>query len=315
MNLIPTKIESRLMVLFFGCIALAFLLSIPAQSLAGDNTVEKTETDESAVESIIYADLFTEGFEDCRAELYVNGFPVGRIGGNLQPYTSAPIPEYLIEGKNKLEVVLGAGPTPSVCRTGAAACPTSDATMIARARIARFKDGEMTGPERGETLAELLWTGENEDDLPKVISTTVDLGHLFGEWKWQSAEPLTLDDETVKSAIAFIKLIQKNYSDCNAEEIAKVAGFKHAETMVAYPAYGSFDLEAMFIDELKQMADHPQWKPDDLPVDQYDLRLIADGRLIEAIGKDWRPIVRMAEGDFGFPLIIGRVDGEWQILR
>jgi hypothetical protein len=315
MNLFSKKSKSPLMASALLMLILAIILQNPIRTFADDNAIKGQEDAEIVAETIIYADLFTEGFEDCRAELYVNGFPVGRVGGDMQPYVASPIPEFLIDGENRLEVVLGAGPTPAVSRNGEATCPRAGANMLARARIARFIDGEMTGPAQGETLAELRWSGEGEDTLPKVIATIVDLGKQFGEWKWQTAEKLTLDDATVKSATEFIKMIQKNYSECKPEEIAKVAGFKHAEAVRAYPAYGAIDFGEMFIEELKAMADHPKWKPGDLPVEEYDLRLIADGRLIEAIGRDWRPIVRMAEGDFGFPLIIGRIDGEWQILR
>lgn len=296
------------------CLIIAFL-SFLCPVAAGDELTVNSEDTPAMPETIIYADLFISDFKECRVELYVNDIPVGRAGGGLQPYLATPIPEFLLDGENKLEVILGAGATPAASKNGEESCPKAEPEMEVVARIVRFVDGEMTGPGRGETLAEIVWTGAKEDAFPTALNTTVDLGKQFGEWKWQTAEKLTLDEATINSAIEFIKMIQDNYSKSKPEEIVKFAKFKHEEAIRSYPAYGEVDFNEMFIEQLKEMSQHPQWKPDDLPREEYDLRLIADGRLIETISKEWRPIIRMSEGNFGYPMMIGRIDGNWQILR
>jgi hypothetical protein len=315
MKQISTNSIIRLFAAIFCLIILIIPFFCPALLIANDKSTENNEDIEFRIETIIYADLFIKGFKDCRVELYVNGFPVGRAGGGLQPYIATPVPEFLIDGKNKLEVVLGTGATPSTALDGEASCIKAVPQMKVTARIVKFKDGEMTGPGTGETLMEIEWSGETEDAFPKIISKVVDLGKLFGEWKWQTAEKLTLDEATKKSAIEFIKMIQKNYANCKPEEIVKFAKFKHEEAVRSYPAYGDIDFNEMLIEQLKEMAEHPKWIPGELPVEDYDLRLIAGGKVIEAVAKDWRPIIRMAGGDFGYPMMIGRIDGNWQILR
>lgn len=125
---------------------------------------------------------------------------------------------------------------------------------------------------------------------------------------------LTLDKATWTSAVEVIENIQKCYAKGEAGPIVALAKIKHAETERAFPAYEPGMLEAMFEDQLATYTDHPKWKPGSLSRDSYDLRLVADGRMIEAIAKDWRPIVRMQGGAFAYRVMLGRIKGKWHIL-
>ena len=265
-------------------------------------------------DTIIHADLFARKLKGLAAELYVNDIPVARVGGNLQPWTSIPVPEYLIDGENALSVILGIGDNPSAARVGLEGTQCDPGVEI-QARIVRMKDGEMAQPGSGEPLLEMQWVAEKAENLPYTLSTTGDIGSKFGSWKWQSADILTLDSDTSESAAEFIRGIAEAYTKANPDPIIEHARFKHQETLAAYPIYAGEDFDAMFREQLQMGAEHPNWKPYELPRDQYDLRLVAGGRMIEAVAKDWRPIVRMENGDFGYHMYIGKIDGEWQILR
>jgi hypothetical protein len=265
-------------------------------------------------ETIIHADLFARKLKGLAAELYVNDIPVARVGGNLQPWASVPVPEYLIDGENTLSVILGIGDTPAAARAGLQGKQCDPGVEI-WARIVRMKDGEMAQPGSGEPLLEMQWTAENAEDLPHTISTSGDIGTKFGAWKWQSADKLTLDSETSDSAADFIKGIAEAYTNAKPDPIIERAKIKHQEAIVAYPIYAGEDFAQMFREQIQMGSEHPNWKPYDLPRDQYDMRVVAGGRMIEAVAKDWRPIVRMESGDFGYNMYIGKIDGEWQILR
>jgi len=265
-------------------------------------------------DTIIHADLFARKLKGLAAELYINNIPVARVGGNLQPWVSVPVPEYLIDGQNTLSVILGIGDSPSTAEAGLKG-KKCDPGIEIWARIVRMKDGEMAQPGSGEPLLELQWTAEKSEDLPHTLSTTGDVGTRFGAWKWQSAEILTLDSKTSESAAEFIREIAKAYTNAKPDPIIERARFKHQEVLTAYPIYAGEDFDEMFREQLKMGSEHPNWKPYELPHDQYDLRLVAGGRMIEAVAKDWRPIVRMENGDFGYNMYIGKIDGEWQILR
>jgi hypothetical protein len=289
--------------------------SIRAQDLVeGQELTDQREEEREMEETIIHADLFARKLKGLSAELYVNDVPVARVGGQLQPWASVPVPEFLVDGENTLSVVLGAGETPARSKTGVKDKQTETGMEI-WARIVRMKDGEMAQPGSGETLLEIKWTCEDPEPLPKTLSTSGDVGTKFGPWKWESAETLSLDSATAASAGEFIATIAKAYTAGQPDPIIAAAKYKHEEAVRAYPVYPEGAFDSMFKEQLETMSQQPNWKPYELPQDQYDLRLVANGHMIEAIAKDWRPIIRMENGDYGFNLYIGKVDGEWQILR
>jgi hypothetical protein len=305
---LAVAVQVQVMVLWQGNTLIAQTVTVDQQI-----TNQQKESNEMT-ETIIHADLFARKLKGLAAELYINDIPVARVGGNLQPWASVPVPEYLVDGENVLSVILGIGETPSTSKTGLAGKQCEPGVEL-WARIVRMQDGEMAQPGSGESLLELQWTAEKAEDLPFSLSTTGDVGSKFGEWKWQSADVLTLDSATTESAADFISKIADAYTNAKPDPIIELAGFKHQEATVAYPIYAGEDFGEMFKEQMQMGSEHPNWKPYELPRDQYDLRLVADGRMIEAVAKDWRPIVRMENGDFGFNMYIGKVNGEWQILR
>ncbi|TFH64853.1 MAG: hypothetical protein E4G91_04505 [Candidatus Zixiibacteriota bacterium] len=275
---------------------------------------EPREESNKMEETIIHADLLIENFKDQQAELYVNDIPVARVGGKLQPWASVPVPEYVIDGANTLTVVIGIGNTPSVAKAGIAN-EKCDPEMAVHARIVRMKEGEPARSGSGEMLVEIKWNGKKEEPFPVTVSAKGDLGKQLGAWQWQSADALTLDSATYESAAKFISEINAAYTGGKPDPIIKVAKFKHSEAGRAYPEYGDVVFDDMFREQMEMTSKEPNWKPYALPRNEYDLRLVANGRLIEAVAKDWRPILRMEDGDYAFPMHIGKVKGEWQILR
>lgn len=304
---------------YFMVVALVMAVLTASVSLS-QSSADQEESSAAGGESnemngtIIHADLLLENCGDYQAELYVNDIPVARAGGTLQRWASVPVPEYLIDGTNTLTVIIGIGETPSTARDGLhdGKC---DSQMAAWARIVRMKDGEMAEPGSGETLLEIKWTGEEKEPLPVVVSAEEDIGTQFGDWKWQSADVLTLDSATYESAATFISEINAAYTGGNPDPIIKAAKFKHSEAGRAYPIYGDISFDEMFREQIEMFSGEPDWKPYSLPRSEFDLRLVADGRLIEAVAKDWRPILRMENGDYAYQMFIGKVEGEWQILR
>ncbi len=264
--------------------------------------------------TIIHADLLIENLNEHQAELYVNDIPVVRVGGKLQPWASVPVPEFIVDGVNTLSVVVGIGDTPATAKSGKGGSKC-DPKMKVQARIVRMQDGEIARPGSGETLVEINWTGEKEEPLPLLLTAKGDLGEQLGQWQWQTADELTLDSATYESAAKFVTEMMAAYTAGEPDPIIKVAKFKHQEAVRAYPEYGDVIFADMFREQMTEASQEPNWKPYALPRSEYDLRLAANGRMIEAVAKDWRPILRMEDGDYAFPMFIGKVNGEWQILR
>jgi hypothetical protein len=86
-------------------------------------------------------------------------------------------------------------------------------------------------------------------------------------------------------------------------------------------AYGisEKDREAMLRQLLARQRDKPEWMFETPEDEDFDFRLVADGRMIECLGPDWEPIIRQVpgsdDGRFMYPMFLGRKNGKWVIMR
>lgn len=128
---------------------------------------------ETDVLTVVHADVSLTNDHGCPVELDVNDFPVARAGGTLQHFASVSVPEFLVDGENRLSLVIDHGPTPAMAQ-GGAGCEwgaTAPADMEIVARITRLQEGMMAGPTDGETLMGPHWTGKQQDSLPVIVTT------------------------------------------------------------------------------------------------------------------------------------------------
>ena len=53
--------------------------------------------------------------------------------------------------------------------------------------------------------------------------------------------------------------------------------------------------------------------------EDFSFRLVAEGKCVECLGPDWQPIIRGVpdpeEGRFMYPMFLGKIKGEWTIIR
>lgn len=265
----------------------------------------------------IHADMM---HKNCSAEFYVNGIPIRKYDPREQLFTSVPAHRYLVDGVNHLELVVNPGPTPSKARDGQ---QEMDATGIeCRARIVRGEEGAFTG-DPSEVLAQVEYRGEagKKDVFPKVLSTRVELGPLFGRWLWQDAETLTLDAKTVDAVMQYVRIIHGAYGRGDGALIANKAKIVFDEGQRANKYKDMAFSRQRFIDSLKTHSQLKGWKM--VPLEQLipDLRVVANGKMIEAVARDWKPLVRTQpvpeynNDVWDYRMFLSRIGGEWVMVR
>lgn len=255
-------------------------------------------------------------FEGCDLELYVNDIPLGRMlatagTGMLQ------CDHVLVAGENVFEVLLHPGATPSVARTDKRTLPGDGVWVEVRAAICP------PGTAPGETgTTPLFRFGERLPDgpveFPRSVKTTHVVERTEGPWAWERASVLLLDPALLQEATTYVRsmhdaLARKSFAGFwQHNEVA------HREVAHAYDvpltqryAAGEAALNERFAEPGFAMAP--------LVAENFDYRLVANGRLLECIAKDWGAVVRTepdAEGHvMRFPVMLGRVDGALRGLR
>jgi hypothetical protein len=166
----------------------------------------------------------------------------------------------------------------------------------------------------GEVSLEIEWEAEGEEPFPLVREFTMNLSPGIDPGKWQSAEVLTWDDATKASAIEAAVKLRDAFVKGDSETV--LAMFDHY-----IKDFCQFDPDAIESEMaeglgalIKANANSPTWKPAMLPPEDFDLRLVGGGRLVELVTKGWQAIVQEENGQLTSKYLIGRLDGEWKVL-
>jgi hypothetical protein len=264
----------------------------------------------------------------CRAELYVNGFPLARLGPDGIVGTGMPVQQFLVPGTNEIELLIEPGSHPSVARTAARELDRRSAT--ATARLLRFPDGAMMEVENGELLCEVSWEGKPDggegqpallaapNRYPKSIARQVDLGALAGRWSWQDAPELQPDAALIDEARAVLDALKRAIESGSAPAYSALVEEATREGARAYPvreARRTSELHAAFV------AHYAAGKPPVLPLDRthHDFRLVAGDRVLECVDDDFTPSLKLRDPETGaalpFSMLLARIDGRLQVVR
>jgi hypothetical protein len=269
------------------------------------------------LDTVIHAQLTAEG---CTAELYVNGIPVSRIHPDRTAFESVAAEEYLIPGRNRIEILVEPGSHPSVARTEARNLDLGDATVIGR--LVRFKEGEFVEASRGDILAEVRFQREPDERDPRIVprsvSTEVDLGAANGRWAFQDAPVLDLDEATIAEAIGVLDAVADAVRARSVQGVMALGELKNRDALRAYPALGEEMIRADLQESFDSYAKLSDFVAPRRP-EQHDFRLVAGGRILETIDRDWTASLKLSSPATGeevpFPLMLARIDGRLRIVR
>jgi hypothetical protein len=254
--------------------------------------------------------------EGCDAELYVNDVPLARIpaaaGGAMHQ-----VDHLLVRGTNTFEVLLHPGATPSVARTDqrtlpgdgvavevlVARCPPGSAPTDADAtRLFRFGEREPAGPM----------------EFPHSVRGTWEIEPDVGPWTWERADVLTLDATLRREVTQYVQSLHASLARKSFPRFWAHNEVAHREVALAFDvALGERQSAAESV-LARRFAD-PAFAMAPLVAEQFDLRLVGGGRMVECVAKDWGALVRTAPDAEGkvmrFPITVGRVDGVLRGLR
>ncbi len=262
---------------------------------------------------MIHAEL---KIDDCSAELWLNGIPLQRLEPDRSHNISIPAHLYLLDGQNKLEMVVNPGPIPSHARQGVS--PASFKGW-ATARLAAYEVGEFTGDENAEVLLETSWDSSSAKSgtFPRIVEVSGNLGKMFGRWNWENATPLRLDVATVESVTAVLEEVRASLKTGDPEVLLRLAQSKFTNAAHAFPARPFNTLVDQFRRVVARDSTVKGWAFPKLDRDQFDFRLVADGRMLECINRDWRPTLRTVALSDGYPkyyqMLLCNIKGRWQV--
>lgn len=250
---------------------------------------------------------------DCAVEVWLNDIPLHRASaGPDAKLLTVPVAEYVRDGDNLLTVVPYPGSTPSSSREPQVAKVSPDARF--EARLVFYEEGEFPGSGGGREAISVAAGGDVPMAL-RPVSTHRALRVPGAPWAWQGATVLSLTPE-VRAVLG--RAIQQAHTAFAARDAQPLLNFGQpyfAEYARAYPALSAAVRADRFRRGFAAQPGDPPWKVAPLDPANVDLRLCAEGRLVEVIDRQFRPLLRAESLPYPFPMFIGMLGERPHMLR
>ena len=257
----------------------------------------------------------------CAAEFYLNGFPLTLCSEEKGQELVQPVNQYVIDGENELAFIVKPGPIPSQAESGPPEGKTEAEAYVTggesvMVRLCKYPYGAVSGGEERQILQELTWPleiHEETHEYPLRMSVRFPLKTGTGKWLWEELPEIELDEKAVEEIGAFLEGLRKSIADKDPEPFLAAGAPRFDELAKAYedPPYKKRNIFRRTVDEVDGMGE--------VDPETFDLRLVAGGRLVECVGKDWDPILRGAPDKDGnedhYDMFIGRDAGGWKMYR
>lgn len=250
-------------------------------------------------------------------ELWVNAMPVARLGRReLASGSLIPAGPYLVQGTNKMDLVLATGDRPTSARER-----RGDEVVegVAAARLIWFPKGALALPENGRTVMDLNSHSSPRDDdgslraipVPWSLSTTTEVRDGRPRWAFEEATPL--DPAAVEGL--FLVFLRTLESALRSDDVASIFALRNEELAQAYgdPRELIDEHTREAFAEVARDGDILRWDRD-----AADHRIVGDGRVLDCVAKDWRGSIQYRRTDETWaPLrvLLAWVDGALRVVR
>ena len=256
--------------------------------------------------------------QDCDAEVYVNDIPVARLLQHESAAVSLPVHPQLVQGDNHVRLLINPGPTPAeATRAGAGTPIARDAS--AQLRLMAVPVGQQPAEDDRGLITKVTFSAQQgrPTTAPATASATARLPVDLGPRQWQHGQRFdAITPELRDSALAFLNQVRNALQAGQARKLASLWQTKISETALAYGLQPNTQLKE-FVGEWEAAARTPGFQLAPVTAAQASLRLVADGRVVDCVGKDWEPLIRMADMSAGGMLLglgIARIGGQWTVV-
>ncbi|CAN5681097.1 hypothetical protein BH09PSE5_BH09PSE5_12640 [soil metagenome] len=252
----------------------------------------------------------------CAAQALVNGVPVASIAADGAS-TCVPVHEYLVEGKNQVELVIDPPGAASVTAPSVSVAATA---MGASLRLLLPRIGMPVSEASARSLVELDWTCAEGDihEPPIRVHRAVELPINFPRWRWLEVPPRD-DLAAIQPLVAeFVQEMAGALIRGNSDPFVASARVRFEDVALAYQQPMA-DLVSRWHSRIQLLHVTGGLRMVMPAAVDVVLRSCAGGRLFECLGRDGRPALRTeARGDgavHSWPIRVAVVGGRCHVMR
>ncbi len=249
------------------------------------------------------------------AEAWLNGLPIARTpkgGGDC----CVPVHEFVVAGANRLELVV----EPPPLTTPAAPAPAiGDGAARADAALLLPRVGQLGNDATARLLGQVVWASPDGEVYrpPVQLSQELDIPVRFPRWRWLDGPKITEVDSLRGSAATFLQDVAIALARGDPEHMVVIAKLRFEELALAYGRPAADDL-ARWRARVQLLHAQKAIRPELPTPESLQLRLVADGRLLECLGADGLPVLRCARPDGSrvyWPMRLAAVERRFYPLR
>lgn len=244
-------------------------------------------------------------------DVWLNDMPLHRAAADEHRFLTMPVAEFVRKGENTLTVVPQPGGTPATSRQPQPGAAHADARF--EAKLVLYAEGEFPGSGAGQDL--IVVAGGGPTPWPATAQTQGrNLPFELAPWAWERAETLGPGTALQAAVLQVLKAAHTAFAARDAEFFLRLGKPYFADHARAYPALSEAQRAQRFRAGLAALpAD--SWRVAPLVPAQFDWRLCAQGRLLELVDQQFQPLLRAESMRYPFPVFLGILDGQLQMLR
>jgi len=236
----------------------------------------------------------------------INGITIFSDRWEKSHSDSAPINQWLVNGKNRVDVNVGVGLSKS----------KQEEKQSISVEI-REIDLE-SGNKEGRLVTSLLWNKEPDKEFPISITRDFKGPDNFPKWEWEGSDVINSEKPNFTGLDAFLASAHVQLSNKNLPAIVKLVEEKTNEMALAY----GVPIDTRLADQKEFFSNYfadPLWKMKPLNPKSKFVRVEGDGRLLVVTNSAGIPYLETEEFEdgskFGLKLYLRHKNGVWHIAR
>lgn len=235
---------------------------------------------------------------DLAVEVWFNDLPVFFQNGGMRT-KNAIINQWLIDGRNRVEIKLKA-------------IEKIDPVEVNAHLNLNLMDNQIN-------LFSYAWKpGDTKKNLPQFTNGGFVLGMEFGQWVWQQAEILELNEMLFREVNRYLQGVYESLNSGNIIETMNIFRVKAEEQARAY----GMAIDTRITEQrrfFESWFSETGWRMQPIDYNSLEYTLCGDKRIIQLNKNDGSNVLQSVPVSSGemisFPLFITKFNGNWLVIR
>ncbi len=257
---------------------------------------------------------------NCVAEAQVNGVPICRVGADGATLDARPVNHFILPGPNVFTLVAQPGATPRTALTPNAIDSKAKENMSASLRLLSVPPGSFHDDPAAREMLAVNWNPKPAQPYraPVLLSGQLEFPAHLPVWSWMSGASLRTEAALESIGTMLTELVE-SFARGDPEMFITRSNIRFSEVSAAFDTSVDDDVRR-FREQFQRVSATPGFEMHAIDAETMDLRICADGKLVECLDRAWEPLLRATRSPNGvtrlrYPIKVADIGGRLEIVR